>query len=576
MISATWVQLHFRGRGDTVALNTDTWDHLLDTDWTQDVDTTFRVRFEVEETAGAISDNTLAPQLEYNLAGAGWNAVTTTSSVVKAVVSGQFNEGDATTNVLAGSARTFVAGSGSEDGLATTTAAMSNAHTEVEYSVQIVSGDVTDAQTLQLRVSNAGVALNTYTQTPTITATSDEGVGPLSVGTPTLEKLDGFEHGLATTAIYNDLAGTPAIVTTPVRTGARALELTLVAAAEYVSNILAAGQRQVTQSVYIRFAALPAADVDLILFPNASGSGQIWYDLSAGKFSVRINGLTATEVSGGPTVAVDTWYLIDCEMNSTADPATMKATVDGGTEFSTTRAQVAADISHVRLGSQAARTYTAYYDDWLVSVTADDYPIGEHSVVSLAPSADGSHNIAVLGDFDAFDALQPYSNLTTTSWQQLDSRPIQVANTAGAVIRQITGATTNYMEHTLENLPGGTDTPIDVRAYAVHVEAASAGASLGEARLLLADNTEVLTTGSLSVIDSTEDPGTTITTRKRMCIRPAGDWDRTKVDGLKDRVGYADGAPDVNFLSLLVEVAMEPAEVGGAATHPGWVGSGWW
>jgi hypothetical protein len=170
MVNPTWVQSAYRGRsGDTVAINDNTtWAANLNVGWSQDVDVTFRVRIEVEETATANQNNTLSPQLEYNLGGAGWNPVTTTSSVVKAVASGQFNEGDATTNILSSSALGFVASTGSEDGLAGN-ATLSNQHTEAEFSVQILSGDVVNNDTIELRISNAGVALNTYSQTPSIT-----------------------------------------------------------------------------------------------------------------------------------------------------------------------------------------------------------------------------------------------------------------------------------------------------------------------------------------------------------------------------------------------------------------------
>ncbi len=177
MTNPTFVQSAFRGRsGDTVTLNDNTtWAAALNTNWSQMVDATFRVRFEVEETATANQNNTLSPQLEYNLNGAGWNAVNASSNVVRAVASGQFNEGDATTNILSSSALGFLASTGSEDGLAGSVT-LSNQQTEAEFAIQIRSVDVSNNDSIQLRISNAGTALNTYSQTPTVTAK-----GPVAV-----------------------------------------------------------------------------------------------------------------------------------------------------------------------------------------------------------------------------------------------------------------------------------------------------------------------------------------------------------------------------------------------------------
>jgi hypothetical protein len=211
------------------------------------------------------------------------------------------------------------------------------------------------------------------------------------------------------------------------------------------------------------------------------------------------------------------------------------------------------------LGPDDAVTVTFYADDWLIATADGDYEEikgwTSHSVQSLIPSADGTHNITTLGDFDSFTSTA-FSNSTTNGNTFIAHRPLQLANTAEQVIRQDLGATTNYMEFTLENLSAGDSTVEDVRTYGTHVEASTTNASLGEIRLLLSDDTEVLTTGSLSVVNSTEDPGITINLRKRMAIAPAGGWDTTKVDGLKVRVGFGDGVPDVNFIDCMVEVAL--------------------
>ena len=382
----------------------------------------------------------------------------------------------------------------------------------------------------------------------------------------TIEKLDGFEHGRAVAAgngVADAVSGTLTIVTTPVRTGARALELNPAAGSEQYAYNIAATNRIVTQAVYIRFAALPTADSQLLHFVNANANGYLWFMNTNDKFAVSVG--TSGQVEGGPTLVIDTWYRVTVEYDTSTGTYVCRAIVDGGTEFSDSAAFAAADITVVRLGNTTSQTFTAYYDDWLISITDADYEAistwTSHRIESLIPNADGTHNIATSGDFDSFVGTA-FSNSTTNGNTFIGHRPLQAANTADQVIRQDLGATTNYMEFTKENLSLNTDAVDAVRAYATHVEAAASGASLGEARLLLSDATEVLTTGSISVINSTEDPGTTLSVKKRMTIAPSGGWDGTKVDGLKWRIGFADNAPDVNFIDLMVEVAQHVVSAG--------------
>jgi hypothetical protein len=110
--------------------------------------------------------------------------------------------------------------------------------------------------------------------------------------------------------------------------------------------------------------------------------------------------------------------------------------------------------------------------------------------------------------------------------------------------------------------------PLAVRSFATMVYSSATGTPAAEVRLLLADNTEVLTTGSLSVKNSTDDPGVTITLYKRMCIAPAGGWDNTKIDGLKFRIGFDDLAADANFIDLMIEALYFTAGGGGPVDYP--------
>lgn len=380
----------------------------------------------------------------------------------------------------------------------------------------------------------------------------------------TLALIDGFEHGTATAAsagIYGTVTGSPAIVTTPVRSGLRALEISTSAAAENVQNPTSTAPRYVASSFYVRLSSLPAADCYLSWNENANGSGFFGFSNADSKFAIWIAG--AAKVVGGPTISAGVWYRVDMEFDTSTGTASVKCRIDGGDEFSTTRSQTAADITQLCLGTNTTHTYTAYFDDWVASVTTGDYPIGPHAIESLIPSADGSHNIATSGDFDSFSTTQ-FSNSTTNGYTFIAHRPMQRANTNDQVIRQELGSQTDYMEFAMEDVSAGYvgASVLAVRSYACWVESANPGHSQGEIRLLLSDNTEVLTTGSLSVIEGVtspvDDPGTTVTTRKRMFITPSGGWSTAIVNGCKARVGFGDNSPDVNFIDFMIEVCYGP------------------
>jgi len=173
---ASFTQRAFRGRNDNGDETTATWKATQGTDWTQAVDENFRVRFCAQEGAGCAGSNKVW-QLQYNLAAAGWNAVNATSSVVRSSASPNVTDGIGTTEQLTGGTGTFQGGSGSTGGFDEVNGAAggnsmdvaASGHSEAEFCIQIRSADVTNGQTLQLRITDAGSALASYTSTPTIT-----------------------------------------------------------------------------------------------------------------------------------------------------------------------------------------------------------------------------------------------------------------------------------------------------------------------------------------------------------------------------------------------------------------------
>lgn len=371
----------------------------------------------------------------------------------------------------------------------------------------------------------------------------------------TLHKADGFEHGLISAYVHDaGPTGTPTIVTTGQHSGLRGVQINPATTTEFVPYNSAFSQ--VCFAFYINFTTLPTV-TGHVFGRIRNTNGNLILDWDNTNTKMRIKAGTGTAATGGPVITTGTWYRVVLEYDTSTTTFTGRCTIDGGTEFSSTVATTALACIDCSLGATSNSAYDAVYDDVIVSGTDGDYEQiitwTNWEVLSAIPTADGTHNIATAGDFDSFTTTQ-FDNTTTNGNTFIGHRPVQAANTAEQVIRQELGAVTDYMEFLFEN-PANTYTNVGgVQTHAGHTESASAGASVGEIQLMLSDNTAVLTTGAIDVINSTEDPGVSVVGRNRAAIAPSGGWDETKVDGLKARVGFSDNAPDVNFIDLMLEV----------------------
>jgi hypothetical protein len=173
---AVFDQDSFRGRNDDGNETTATWIAAANADFSHDIDADpkFRIRFLIQETAG-VAEADFSEQLQYNLNGAGWNNVTGASSVIRGVLSANYADGANTTQQIG--AGTFIvtnAGMVEGDGgpaSATAPDFAGSDETEFEFMLEIQAADVVNSDTIQLRVTKAGTALGTYTNTPTVTVT---------------------------------------------------------------------------------------------------------------------------------------------------------------------------------------------------------------------------------------------------------------------------------------------------------------------------------------------------------------------------------------------------------------------
>jgi hypothetical protein len=159
-------QVAYRGYDDDAGLGSATPKAAQNVGWTQGVNENFRVRFEVQETAGFAE--AIGFQLQYNRNGAGWNNVTAASTVVRSSA-GVPTDGAATADLLTAGAGTFVAGTFDEvDGAVASISIGASGHTEVEFCAQIRSADTVAGDTIQLRVIRAGGTLDAWTATPSL------------------------------------------------------------------------------------------------------------------------------------------------------------------------------------------------------------------------------------------------------------------------------------------------------------------------------------------------------------------------------------------------------------------------
>ena len=166
-------QTHFRFGIEELLEATHGWYATEDVNVSLPVNTTFLLRFVEQEVGGTAAANTDAV-FQYNKNGAGWVDITTTSSVVKAVASVAFTNGQACTKRLSGTGTFETTGVGcTEDGSSggAQNDIVASGNSETECALQIVGTDVIPGDTIQLRFRSPDWTI-TYTVTPTLTVSS--------------------------------------------------------------------------------------------------------------------------------------------------------------------------------------------------------------------------------------------------------------------------------------------------------------------------------------------------------------------------------------------------------------------
>lgn len=373
---------------------------------------------------------------------------------------------------------------------------------------------------------------------------------------PTIAQLDSFEHGIAasgTGGVYDQVGGTPSITTSNPRTGSRCLNLNPSGAIMHVSYTVAA--TIVTQSVYIRFnSSFPSTDYEFMIFLNANGNGTVKYDNATGRFAV-FAGAEADTAFGPSSLSADTWYLVDAEYDCSTGTATLLARIDGdsGTEGTSQSTQTSANVTQARLGTANTRTVDVNMDDWVISVTDGDYPLGEHEVHGLFPASDGSHNITAADIFEYSATGTDITNSSTDAYTLIDDAPMDTSFTD--YINNVGNGSTQYVLCNFDTLSITPSTIWNTKALSLDRDSITTSSSACQITIRKDAGATLVATMRSGV----QDPGVTPTMRKAV---PLDVTATSEVNDLSIRFLGGDGTPDSWLSSALVEVALVPAAGG--------------
>jgi hypothetical protein len=375
----------------------------------------------------------------------------------------------------------------------------------------------------------------------------------------------GLVTGLAGAKLFDVSTGSVAIVTTTPRTGTYCLELApaaSIANLQWTTDTLGTSQTFGRVVFAFRFVgSLPSGGTKIALF-SANFNAELSYNVATGKLAA---GWETESAVDGPTIAADTWYVIEMQARFTATK-TIDWSVDGVAQTSVTSAGADGTISAFYLGTYESETFTARYDDVVIYTdTSTIAALGPHRVrllqVDTADSVTLSGTVANFNTFTANGTMAAWD--ATVARDNIDELPPTISASADG-FAQITSAINDYVQVPLTSYTlTGTETVTGARMV-VPGWAASAAANAVSFRSW---NGTTETT-----LFATADPGfdNSTTAPAWMCkMLTLADIDtQAELNALAIRVGFSSSAGvDVGVHAVYVELAVK-GEPGDAPTGP--------
>jgi hypothetical protein len=326
----------------------------------------------------------------------------------------------------------------------------------------------------------------------------------------------GFECGRTGTGLHVS-AVTSAVVsisTVTVRNGDRSLRVNPVSVNNHYATVAAYGNvaRKIGR-IAIRFAAFPNTATSLVMYDSEGNGPRIDYLSGPDRIEAAVSGA----ISGGSGVSVSTgiWYFVDFDFNvNTGGNDTCDVRVNGTSVGQASHTGLSATNADLFLGVRGITTADIFYDDFIASETAADYPIGDGYVNHFVPTSDGTHNVAGANDFERGTLGTDILNSTTDAYLLIDEVPLDdtTPDTDDYINMIAPPNATDYVAGKFGPAPGISTPTVGPRAVECIIGIHQAGTGAGNMRIRLAD---IIAGLESDIYSATGIAGTTILTYKR-------------------------------------------------------------
>jgi hypothetical protein len=334
--------------------------------------------------------------------------------------------------------------------------------------------------------------------------------------------LTGFESGAVSAAggglFYevHSVGGMPFADSTIKRNGGYSLGIAKNASgASYVLQQLSG--TSAVERLAVRFNTLPSADLDRFMGMGITAGSLFRVGYTAATQKLEVHFSTGPKIAASSTITAGVWYVIEVNVNVSANPRTVAWRINGVAQPGHSLAEAPSTIASVHWGSvNPSDVFTANYDDVLVSNTQADYPLGDGKVLALRPNSSAGPAGFSNDDGTAVNA---------TSHTRLDEAPM---DSIADNVYQNAIAGTSYVdlgfENTVETCFNG------VQAAMAHHSAASGSATNAK--------TSVFDGSTESVVYAGDMVAPALAYKRAIATPAAGQWTRPTLNGLGARFGY--------------------------------------